>query len=502
MSRLLGLTLAVVLSAGVPGVSSAASRFAVVAGQNEGAPGRPKLWFAEKDADRFRHALTELGGFDKERIVVVPTGRADAFRDALAVTEAKVAAAHARGEQVLLVVYYSGHAGPGGLEFGPGKVSFDELRAIVAASSADTRVVIVDACEAGALTQVKGATPAPIDFALPTFEVKGTAYLASTAVGEAAQESAQLGGSFFTHHLEVAMRGAGDADEDGQVTLSEAFRYTASRTLAATSVTTQGPQHATYDFRMSGRGDVVLADLRRAEAHLRVPSDPGSLYVLKGPGGPVEVQAGAVPLRLAMPAGKYTIERRSPRGRARGDLALAAGDDALLPLLEPTRYEVARSKGGPLPTEGFAGMGITLVSMPGGGVAPAIRAGARREVGPAGLITTLEYAFADVNDRGKVYGYSRFGGSMALVLPIAGGKRLLEGGVFAGYGWATQTWKDDRRTYTAGDFTGGFALRTSVPIGRLRAAFDLDGGVRYFELNGRPTARPAASGSLVVLYGF
>jgi hypothetical protein len=41
-----------------------------------------------------------------------------------------------------------------------------------------------------------------------------------------------------------------------------------------------------------------------------------------------------------------------------------------------------------------------------------------------------------------------------------------------------------------------------VPIGRLRAAVDLDGGVRYFELNGRRTARPAASGSLVVLYGF
>jgi hypothetical protein len=501
LSRVLATALAFSLAA-LPGAARAAARFAVVAGQNEGAPGRPRLWFAEKDAERFRRALAELGGFQADRIVAVPTGRADAFRDALAVTEAKVAAARARGEQALLVVYYSGHAGPGGLEFGPGKVSFDELRAMVAASSADTRVVIVDACEAGALTQVKGATPAPIDFALPTSEVKGTAYLASTAVGEAAQESAQLGGSFFTHHLEVAMRGAGDADEDGQVTLSEAFRYTASRTLAATSVTTQGPQHATYDFRMSGRGDVVLADLRRADAHLRVPADPGSLYVLKGPGSPVEVQAGPAPIRLAMPAGRYAVERRSRNGRARGDLSLAVGADTPLPLLEPTRYEVARSKGGPLATEGFAGMGVSLVSMPSGGVAPAVRAGLRREVGPAGLITTLEYAFADVKDRGQVYGYSRFGGSMALVLPIVGGRRLLEGGAFAGYGWATQTWKADRRTYTAGDLTGGFALRSSVPIGRLRAALDLDAGLRYFELNGRRAARPAASGSLVVLYGF
>jgi len=488
----------------LPCPAGAAARFAVVAGVNEGAPGRPKLWFAEKDAERFRRALVELGGFEPDRVAVVPAGRADAFRDTFAATEAKIAAARARGEQALLVVYYSGHAGPGGLEFGGTKVAFDELRALVAASSAETRVVIVDACEAGALTQVKGASAAPnVDFALPSLEVKGTAFLASTAVGEAAQESGRLGGSFFTHHLEVAMRGAGDADDDGQVTLSEAFRYTAARTVAETTSTTQGPQHPTYDFRMAGRGDVVLSDLRRAEAHLRVPADPGALYVLKGPRGFVtEVQAGTVELRLAMPLGRYDVERRARNGRATGDLSLARGDDALLPRLEPTRYEIARSKGGPLPTESFAGMGIHAVSMPGGGVAPSLRAGMRRELGPAGLVLTLEYAAKDVNDRGKQYAYSRFGGSAALVLPIIGGKRLLEGGVFGGYGYATQTWKADRRSYSAGDLTGGFALRASLPIGRLRAAVDAEAGVRSFELNGRRAARPAASAALVVLYGF
>jgi hypothetical protein len=503
VSRLLAAALTCVLLV-APGWARAAARFAVVAGVNEGAPGRPKLWFAEKDAERFRRALVELGGFDPERVTLVPAPRADAFRDVLAATEAKIAAARARGEQALLVVYYSGHAGPGGLEFGDTKVGFDELRALVSASAAETRIVVVDACEAGALTQVKGATPAPnVDFALPSLEVKGTAYLASTAVGEAAQESAQLGGSFFTHHLEVAMRGAGDADDDGQVTLSEAFRYTASRTVAGTTATTQGPQHPTYDFRMSGRGDVVLADLRRAEAHLRVPADPGALYVLRGPRGLLaEVQAGPVPVRLAMPAGRYEIERRARNGRARGDLTLARGDDAPLPLLEPSRYEIARSKGGPLPTESFAGMGVHLISMPDGGVAPALRAGLRREVGPAGLVLSLEYAAADVNDSGKVYAYSRFGGSAALVLPIVGSRRLLEGGVFAGYGWATQTWKGDHRSYSAGDLTGGFALRASIPIGRLRAALDAEGGVRTFELNGARTTRPAASAALVVLYGF
>jgi hypothetical protein len=382
-------------------------------------------------------------------------------------------------------------------------MGYDELKGLVAASVADARVVVVDACEAGALTQVKSARVVPtIDFPLPSDEVEGTAYIASTAIGEAAQESAQLQGSFFTHHLEVAMRGAGDADGDGLVTLAEAFRYTAARTVSATSATSVGPQHPTYDFRMSGRGDVILSDLRRAEAHLRVPADPGSLYVLKGPRGILaEVQAGPAVLRLAVPAGRYDIERRARNGRARGLLDVAVGEDKAVPLLEPTRYEVARTKGGPRAAEAFAGFGGQLVSMPGGGVAPALRAGVRREVGPAGLVLAMDYAFKDVSDHGQRYTYQRVGGEAALLLPIVGSGRLLEGGVMAGYGYATQTWRD-HRSFSAGDTTAGLLLRWSLPLGRLRAALDVSAGGRLFELDGKRTLRPAASTSAVLLYGF
>jgi hypothetical protein len=504
MRRILALASAVVVAGLAPAPARAAelARFAVVAGSNEGVPGRAKLWFAEKDADRFAGVLSELGGFPGHRVAVVKGSRVEAFRDALAVTESKVAAARARGERPLLVVYYSGHADLGGLEFAADRLSFDELKALVARSSADAKVVIVDACEAGALTQVRGATVVPaIDFALPTGEVQGTAYVASTALGEAAQESAQLGGSFFTHHLDVAIRGAGDADADGLVTLAEAFRYTAAQTVTATTATARGPQHPTYDFRMAGRGDVVLSDLRRAEAHLRVPPDPGALYHLRGPRAiSVEIAGGSAELRLALPAGRYEIERRARNGRARGTVGLARGDDRPLPLLEPTRYEVARSKGGPLPAELFAGMGAQLVSMPEGGIAPAVRVGVRRELGPAGLVVSADYAFKAVTDGDLSYDWWRVGADAALLVPIIGGRRLLEGGVVAGYGWAHQT-LEDRRSFTAGDATAGFLLRASIPIGRLRAALDLAGGARTFELNESRTVRPAAMASFVVLYG-
>ena len=495
--------LAALWLAALPALAAPASRFAVVAGSNTGGPGRPRLWYAEKDAERFQTALRELGDFAPDRVALVRGPKLDAFRDALAVSEAKIDAARSRGEKPLLVVYYSGHAGPGGLEFGPDTMSYDELKGLVAASKADAKVVVVDACESGALTQVKSAQVIPtIDFPLPSDDVEGTAYIASTAVGEAAQESAQLEGSFFTHHLEVAMRGAGDADGDGLVTLAEAFRYTASRTISATAETSAGPQHPTYEFRMSGHGEVILSDLRRAEAHLRVPVDPGALYVLKGPHGLVaEVQAGTAELRLAVPAGPYQVERRARNGRARGALTVATGEDRAVPLLEPTRYEVARTKGGPRPGEAFAGFGGALVSMPHGGVAPALRAGFRHEIGPVGVVLSLEYAFKQVDDTGRRYSYQRVGGDAAFLLPVAGSERLLEGGVVIGYGYATQVWRD-HRSFSAGDATAGLLLRWSLPIGRMRAAVDLSGGGRLFELDGRRTLRPAASSSLVLLYGF
>jgi hypothetical protein len=497
----IGILAALALAAAAP---PSAPRFALVAASNEGASGRPRLWFAEKDADRFGAALQEIGGFPADHVVTVRGPGARRFRDGLARAEAGIAASRARGERPLLVVYYSGHAGPGGLELGTEKVGYDELKALVAASAAEAKVVIVDACEAGALTQVKGAHVAPaVDFPLPAGdEVQGTAYVASTAVGEAAQESAALGGSFFTHHLDVALRGAGDADGDGLVTLAEAFRYPAARTLSGTAATTHGPQHPTYDFRMAGRGEVVLADLRRAEAHLRVPMDPGSLYVLRGPRNLLaEVPAGAAEVRLAVPAGHYDIERRSPRGRATGDLGIARGEERTIPVLQPTRYEVARSKGGPKQMEAFAGVGAQLVSMPNGGVAPAVRAGVRREVGPAGLVVSADYAVASVNDRDLSYDYARVGADAALLVPVTGGRRLLEAGVLVGYGWATQTLKD-HRTYNAGDLTAGFLARLSIPIGRLRGAVDLAAAGRAFELNGSRAVRPAASLSFVVLYGY
>ena len=154
-----------IVALATPCLAQAAARFAVVVGNDAGATGRPRLWFPEKDADRFRATLRELGDFEEDRVIFLRGATPGQVRKAMANTEARILAARSEGERTLLVFYYSGQAGSAGLELGTDGLSYTDLRTLVGNSKADAKVAIVDACESGLLTQVKGAAPAcdPVD---------------------------------------------------------------------------------------------------------------------------------------------------------------------------------------------------------------------------------------------------------------------------------------------------------------------------------------------------
>ena len=75
------------------GAQAEAARFAVVVGSNTGAPGRPRLWFAERDAERFRSTLVELGDFAPDHALLLKGVSAQQVRAAMGATEAEMAAA-------------------------------------------------------------------------------------------------------------------------------------------------------------------------------------------------------------------------------------------------------------------------------------------------------------------------------------------------------------------------------------------------------------------------
>ncbi|MBI5479753.1 MAG: hypothetical protein HY906_12895, partial [Deltaproteobacteria bacterium] len=236
-----------------------------------------------------------------------------------------------RGNPTLFTFYYSGHARATALALGREELSLAELRAELARLPATVTIAILDACQTGAISQIKGAAPAA-DFSFNSTQelnAAGLAIMASSTGSELSQESERLRSSYFTHHLLVGLRGAADSDGDGRITLAEAYRYAYHRTLAATAGTAVGRQHATLENDLRGKGELVLTYPARASAHLQVPAALSAEIVLqRQPGGAVVAElskAAGERVRLGLAPGRYVALVRRGRAGYRCDLALAAG---------------------------------------------------------------------------------------------------------------------------------------------------------------------------------
>ena len=298
------------------------TRYALLIGSNEGGPGQAPLRYAEDDARRMGDVLRTLGGYDEERIDQLLHPTPEEVNDALDRMHERLAAEAAAGAQAQLFFYYSGHARADALNLGPAQLSLAALRKRVLALPATLSIVVLDACQSGAFSRIKGANRAA-DFSFNSVErlnTAGVAVIASSSGQELSQESDELQSGYFTHHLLVALRGGGDADGDGRVTLSEAYDYAYRQTLAATAVTAVGEQHVTLETDLQGKGDIALTRPASASARLRVPASwrgrvlvqrLPSLSVLAELDKPISGRA----VDLALPPGPYTVTVRGD-GRA------------------------------------------------------------------------------------------------------------------------------------------------------------------------------------------
>lgn len=334
------------LVAGLPSTARAhPGRFAIVVGSDVGDPGEVELRFAEADARRMAEILRSVGGFFPENVTLLNAVSGEDLRRALI-------GLNARLRQIpgaLLLVYYSGHADAEALHLGGTRLALTELRDLTAGSPAEARVLVVDSCRSGVLTRVKGGRPAP------NFEIhadapspaQGLAILTSSAAGEDAQESDQLGASIFTHYLFSALLGAADVDRDGRVTIDEAFGYASERTLATTAFTQPGPQHPTYRLDLGGRNDLVLSEPGR-NLHDRGKlafSAPGTFLVQSGgPDGNMiaEVSADRPGGQLALEAGHYFVSERSRDFMRQGTAVVVAGTVTTIGPEQMRRVDYAR----------------------------------------------------------------------------------------------------------------------------------------------------------------
>jgi hypothetical protein len=386
------------------------ARFALVAGASSGGKSRAPLRYATTDARDIAQVLGQLGGVERDDLVLLEDPDASDLHKAIGKLSKRVAEARARGKRPELFVYYSGHSDEAGLLLDETRVSYAELREALDGVPAEVRVAILDSCASGAFTRAKGGQSRPAFEIDAANRVRGHAFLTSSAADEASQESDRLRASFFTHALLTGLRGAADASGDGVVTLQEAYQFAFRETLARTEATRSGPQHATYEIALVGSGDVVMTDLRRAGAILELPEALSGKVFIRDEQGHLVVELLKVPgarLDLAVEPGSYKVRvARDGRLRETG-LLLVPGQRVALPegKLEAVALETTVARGTapavdgdgpdtpmalPAPTRG-APSGRNVVVLSAGGVYLRRDPGAEKSADGTGMIIEPGY---------------------------------------------------------------------------------------------------------------
>ena len=332
-------------------------RFALIVGNDSGDAHEQTLRYAQSDAQRVRDVLRELGGFAPHDTVLLQGENAETLQSTLIALNSRIRERMATpGTQTVLLVYYSGHADASSLHLSGTRFPLRQLRDLVQGSAASFRIAVLDACRSGALTRQKGGKRVPPFALLPDaveLHGEGMAFLTASASDEDAQESDEIGGSFFTHALVSGLLGAADANDDGDVVLDEAYRYAYDATLRATSRTFAGTQHPTYRYDFRGQGDIVLTrpGLRdAARGHLQLPPGVSSLLMLGDAGGRVVAEVGPESSKrvLSLRPGRYFVRARGRDAMYEGTVSVAAGASAAISFeqLEPIRYARLVRKGG------------------------------------------------------------------------------------------------------------------------------------------------------------
>ncbi|MBN2715430.1 MAG: caspase family protein, partial [Deltaproteobacteria bacterium] len=305
------LAMVVFLSAG--SALATTSRFALIVGNNRGGEDEDTLRYATRDARKIYNLLTQLGRFKKENTFLQLDGTAKSFWQNLDTLEKKAARAQAAGNDTMLLIYYSGHARSDALELGDTEVAFRDLRHFLERSKMQVRLAFVDSCHSGQLIAAKGAKKGLTYRIDVNDEISSAGYaiITSSARNELSQESRELRGAFFTHHLASALRGNGDSSKDGKVTLQEAYEYAYQKTLSQTAGSAGVSQHPMYHFQLKGRGDIVLTHTRRSGSAVEIPFiEPGRIMLLDGMGEEVLAEAASSPgesVRFNVPPGPYTV---------------------------------------------------------------------------------------------------------------------------------------------------------------------------------------------------
>ncbi|MFA6836688.1 MAG: caspase family protein, partial [Fibrobacteraceae bacterium] len=301
-------------------------RYLFAVGANDGGKNRPRLRYAESDAEAFSKVLVEMGGVNAKNGVILREPSLASMKRGFENLDRKLSEKSNTRKEVLF--YYSGHADERGLRIGDELYAWADLRRRIDALSADVKISVIDACGSGAITRVKGGVAVPAFMVDASSDMKGYAFITSSTEEESSQESDRLRGSFFTKSLVTGLRGAGDVSGDGKVTLSEAYQFAFNETLEKTQATLGGVQHPSRDMNLAGTGDVVMTDVRSTSAGLVLGEGVDGRVFVRDASGALVVElrkARGRSLEIGLAPGVYKVLVERPSMALASSVTLANG---------------------------------------------------------------------------------------------------------------------------------------------------------------------------------
>jgi|GEM_PF-1312567 hypothetical protein len=300
-----------------------AERYALLVG-NGAAPGPSfaALKYVKNDCASLRAILTDFCGFSPRHVTVLydrpPADLEKAF--------AEMAGGLAGSAGNLFFFYYSGHADASSIKMASGDFPLEKIKESLASFPADIRIGVFDACQSGSFTRIKGGSLSEPFLFRDDGKAKGQVILCSSSINENAQESDLLGNSVFTFHFVNALRGSADMAGDGRITLNEAYQYAYNHTVSSTAGSAGGVQHPSYQFRIQGEGDIVLADLNvRTQGILLTSGIEGDVTILSDKDAVVAdlTKKRGTAVMIALAPGAYTVMNEQGGLRFRASAAVA-----------------------------------------------------------------------------------------------------------------------------------------------------------------------------------
>jgi hypothetical protein len=327
---------AAVLSASVTASWAARAdpiRILVAASHSRGAPGELPLLHAAADVEHVEGVLTSLGGFRADDVTTLVDPTPAALQ--AAIDRAGALAATHPPEDVTFLFYFSGHGDRDRIHLGSDAVAMADLTARIRAVPAALHMLVTDACR-NYPTRSKGVTTEPgfaIDSAVG-HPADGVIWLFSAGEGEPALESDELTGGVFTYYWVNALRGAGDANGDGRVTLAESYDFAYSQTLLRSSRGSGVLQHPAAVFDLRETAPIVLTRTTGMTALVRFPQSADTRYLVYAEGSRTVLGelwgSSERSVAFALPPGRYLVQRSGGGGSAGLEFALSSGETRAL----------------------------------------------------------------------------------------------------------------------------------------------------------------------------